>query len=391
MPSLAQAKQEVRGDFRFGDYDGPTTFEGIEIKQDYSPNKFINSVLSYVEHSQFACINVIGIPGSGKTSCVTMLCHLIHLKKPEYKIIWAGAHELRTIKEFLHTLPKNTPLVVIFEDSSAALEQLDGAAQAEAFEIMTQARHITKSKIIFVPIFHYSKSLLKNFRALSLFSIFLSASIDEQGNIAQLVDKDPKSKRRVKMFQKLYHSEFSKGYFELPKDNSNADLTKYVTDKPFRVAFCIDLSTTHFMLYTKIGCGLCSRTKQEKSLDVHQVLAMVKKVYPRYSALACALVCYMNGQKQGLNPDLIHALDVVFRIKMEYEFDLKLLADLCKSIRKINKGYAKRKIENDGFDWLQKVSEKTQTQEAVPKSYDMIQADILTGMQSLEKSIKEGA
>ena len=290
---------------------------------------------------------MVGIPGSGKTTLVVMLCHLIHTLAPEYRIIWAGADELRNIKSFLMSLPKDQPYVIVFEDSSAALDQLDGAGQSEAFEIMTQARHITNSKVIFIPIYHYSKSLLKNWRALSLFSVFLSASIDEQGNIAQLIDKDPESKRRLKLFQRLYHSEFANGYFEL-RTSKGGERKRYETDNPLRISFNINLSKTHLMVFKKMGCGLCSPRKMEKEVPAKDVFNELSTMHgPRRARWAAGILCYMNGHKEALENEFLAVLDAAMRVKQKYYFSIPELADICikerlkKSPRK-DKGIPKR-------------------------------------------------
>ena len=320
-----------------GAYTGPTLFEGEQIKQDHSPNVFVRSVLNYIKHSGYASINIVGIPGSGKTTMVTMLLHLLHIQKPEYRVIWAGANELRNLKSFLSNLPKCQSYAIAFEDASAALESLSTADQAEVFETMTQARHITEGKVLFITIYHYSFASLKRMRAQSLFTIFLSASIDEAGNILALIEKDPKAKKRLKFFQRLYHSEYANDYFEI-RFGQNTPPHRYITDKPFRIAYCINLSKTHLMVYKKMGCGLCSAKVLEKTIDIDELYRKghEEKKFGHYWNTALAMMCYNSGNKMALPNKLIYALDFAMKLKAEFYFDIPKLVEKLRKERKLD-------------------------------------------------------
>jgi hypothetical protein len=274
-----------------------------------------------------------------------MLAHLCHTQKPELNIIWARSNELRRIKEFLDSLPKGKPHLVIFDDVSNALDQLKGPEASEAFEILTQGRHITRAQLAIITIYHYTFSHKKNFRSMGSFSIYTSATPTERGNISHMLKDSFAAKQKFKAFQRIYQCSNDNGFFML--DIGTNEPKRFVNSDPFRCTFVINLSNVNLMLVKKMSCNLCSTKQREERIQSGVLIEKMKGVYDKYGLLALSLLAYNKGYKYALTNHLRNALDFGADLLAEYSVDYADLTEKVRLERKINnkRVYRKRKDE----------------------------------------------
>src|SRR3990172_1816599 len=133
-------------------YQGPTLYRGNLINVKHSIRKVSRTLLQLLRKTQFASLNIIGIPGSGKTTCaVNIVTDLVEMAAKEYDmgfiVLHAGPEELRNLGNFLDSVPKHQNIIIIFDDVSKALDRLSGAEQSDVFEKLTTTRHTTGGRL----------------------------------------------------------------------------------------------------------------------------------------------------------------------------------------------------------------------------------------------------
>lgn len=348
MPTVEELKQrEVQGYKPGNAYGGPTEFRydpdkpGIQINQLNSPRHLARDIIRQLQRSQFASVNIVGIPGVGKSVFATYLAHMIHTDMPEFKVIWATSNELRRIKDFLENLPKGQPYIVIFDDTSNALDSLSGEELSDAFNSYTMARHETGSKICPIMIYHYTKSHKKNFRSMALFSIYLSATPSERGNIRELIRDDNRAKIRFRAFQKIFASCFGKGIFDM--DLGNGTMAHYRDSDPFRPAFVLGPLGANLILFPKMGCEHCYEKPQGQKIDSDILIQKLIDVYPHEARLALGLFCYAKGHKDGISNKLRIVMDFTYKLLINYNINYDELTERLKKLRKDGKKRPYRK------------------------------------------------
>ena len=258
-------------------YDGTTYLDGVEIPIQYSPSVTANQIVRQLERHGMATVNIIGIPGSGKSETATMLSHLIHPRVPECVIKWAGSNELRHIKEYLSELPKGRNYIIIFDDTSNALDALSGEELSDAFLSYTKGRHNVLGKLCIFMIYHYSKSQKKNFRAMALFNVFLSATATEKGNIRELIRGDDVAVGRYKQFQRLFTDAFSNKSFTLHFGKGGHFPCK--DSDPFRIAFVLGPMGADIRLTKIMKCSECAEKPVARFVPPEELIQTIEKVY----------------------------------------------------------------------------------------------------------------
>lgn len=354
MPTL-QEVQSAPANKQSSEYHGPTTFEGYQIPQEVSPRITVRHIIRQLERSGFASVNIVGIPGSGKSECANMIAHLIHTERPEFTVVWCGSNELRHIKEYLHSLRKGQSYIIIFDDTSNALDSLSGEELSEAFQSYTRGRHEVQGKICPIMIYHYTKSHKKNFRAMAMFNIYLSSTPTEKGNIKELIRGDNNAANRFKQFQRLFRMSFAEKYFDL--DLGNGLQESYEDSNPFRISYVLGPLGANLMLTKIMKCGLCSEKPLERFIDIDELLAMGKKSYPQTYNEALSLIAFMRGEKGAIRNELRKTLDFYLRVLTEANTDYKGLSKATQLDRKKKnekRYYRPRKQEDENFEEISK-------------------------------------
>lgn len=332
-------------------YQGPIKYDGVEINQKHSPIRYAKTILKTNRYTQLTGVAVIAPPGHGKTTMTECLVHELHILQPQFTVVWAGKDEFQHMKDFFHGLPKK-PHIIIFDDISGALEQLSDSQVAECFETITTVRAILgyENQVIIFGLFHYTKKMEKSFRAQFGYKILVAMGDEEKTNMDVLVGKNSRASKTLKRFSRIYQQQFENGEFWL--NVSKKIKRKFVTDRPFRCACAITLTSTNYLMFKKKNCNHCAKKQVVKYIKPDVLLDKMYDKYKRYGTMACALECYNKGHKMALNPDLIYAIDFLKRLLSEYSIDWAKLMDLVKKKRKMKQKrlYKKHKEEDDLFD-----------------------------------------
>lgn len=305
-------------------YEGPTKFMGQWVGQDHTPTEFIKGIMTGNDATGFTSILEIGFPGSGKTTLAEMIAHRIHTARPEFTVLWAGANEMRDMENFLNSLPK-TPHIVIFDDVSMALKSMDAKKSAKVFEILTQGRHITSSKLIIISIVHYSNSIEKAIRAQNIFYLYTSTSLAEDTNIRAIIEKDKHANQNYNRFRKAFISMFKTGSFELKIGKGKWQW--YQRDRPFRVGFSIDIDTAKVFLFTKQNCAKCAQVKTIKKMHANALVKRMQHYEPRAGVQALSIHLAQRGYLDVFPRALRQAYNFISKILEEYDVDFEQLKE----------------------------------------------------------------
>ena len=256
MPTSQQLTQKIQTHTqkqKANYYQGPTLYRGTLINVKHSIRRVSRTLLQLLVKTQFASLNIIGIPGSGKTTCaVNIVTDLVEMAAKErnmnFIVMHAGPEELRNLGNFLDSVPKHQNVVVVFDDVSKALDRLSGADQAEVFEKLTTTRHTTGGRLCFINLFHYSYAHQKSVKSQSVITIYTSCSLVEKGNIIAMLGTSNKlAISKLRKFMKVYNASTMYDKFELPLGPNN--MQEYIAEHPFRPCFVINLTQAHLALF----------------------------------------------------------------------------------------------------------------------------------------------
>lgn len=330
------------------------------INAKHSPDYFVNAILESNRKTKFTGVGVIAPPGHGKNVTVELLAHLLHTKRPEFSVVWAGGQEFKNQLEFYKNLPKR-PTIIIFDDVTGTLNQVSEAKANECFEALTRIRHIFdpnggKIPIIVFTLFHYSKNIPKDYRAQFGYKLFLCMNDEEKSNVDQVIDKKTRAYKTLINYAKIYaHQMEGKGFYLKASPSRQPDF--HETDKPFRCGCVITLSWTNYMLTWKENCELCAKKFTVKSLTAEQVFDKVMAYDQGKAPQAIKMELANRGYEIALNPSLNNTWKFVKRVFSEYEIPyddlITLIYKKMKKKKPTRKPHEKKKFADALFDELQ--------------------------------------
>lgn len=293
-------------------YEGPVKYRGQDINWKYSMNRVTKTLRRGLDRSQFASLNIIGIPGSGKSVCAGNIVTDIIEKESkekgrEYNLYWMGADDLRNLGQVIDNLPKYQNNIIVFDDVSKALEQLSKSEQSELFAELTTTRHTTQGRLLFVNLYHYTFSDLKEIRAQGVVIIYTSVTLTEYGNLSAMLP-GKQGQKVLLSFSRLYESAFMNGHFSLRSYDKAKEKIRYEEDKPFRLCLVVNLFKPHLGLFMKLDNGYQAPSDTEKvTVPNKKVIEQIKKAYGNEGIMALKWMCLIKGHKLASGRDAIRA------------------------------------------------------------------------------------
>lgn len=355
MPTMEQIKQREM-DFRSKDkdqyYTGPTTYRGEQINQKHSISRVVNTLLRLLMKTQFASINVVGIPGSGKTTFAVnlfedLIAKAYKLHKVHFSFEWWDADDLRNLGEKIHELPKGENHIRVCDDVSKALEGLPTKEQAEIFQQLTTTRHTTGGRLCLGSLYHYTYANLKSVKSQSIVNVYTSISLIEKQNIQAMLGKDPNSLQKLNSYMRIYQSSIDKDEYPL-KTYPGQDPPKTFYDwKPFHPCFVINLFKAHIALFQRVDeSPLWPKGKLKYSIPVNEIFEKGRKAYGRDFDHAMRILAAQNNYFNNDNVNFGRAYNYAQKLKRKYNWNWQEVMNTfkAKQLKRIQKN---RKIEKD--------------------------------------------
>lgn len=355
MPTSAEIRQKILDYKKTTEdsyYTGPTVYRGHEINMKHSISRVTTTILKLLMKTQFASINIIGIPGSGKTSfAVNLFTDLMARASRDYKLNfsfdWWTADDLRNLGQKIDELPKGQDHIRVCDDVSKALDQLSAKDQAEVFQQLTTTRHTTGGKLCLASLYHYTFANLKSIKSQAIVNVYTSVSLIEKLNILAMLGKDPQSITRLNSFMRVYQDSIDHDSFQLKTfPNQNPPKTFYDW-KPFHPCFVVNLFKAHLALFMRVeDSPLWPKDKLKYSIPVPELFEKGRKAYGKDFDHALSIIAAQNGHFNKNNVNFGRAYNYVQKLRRTYHWSWNDVMGQFKSkqLKRIQKN---RKIEKE--------------------------------------------
>jgi len=193
-------------------------WKGERMIRGHSLQSSVKEIVRMVQSLDVVKINIVGNPGTGKTTFALALSHLIHkLSEKDYKVPFAV--KLLTKNELLdfeNTINSLEPVnwILIFDDVSF-IQAIASTHKIETIkQKFTEIRHLQEADVKFITIFnfHYTLGLNKYLRQ-SNFAYYTSVGSSEMDNMLKIVGTQ--YTKLLLRFQKYCNSGLIKGKFSV--------------------------------------------------------------------------------------------------------------------------------------------------------------------------------
>lgn len=333
-------------------YNGPTIYRGQEINMKHSISRVTTTILKLLMKTQFASLNVIGIPGSGKTSfAVNLFTDLMERANKEYGLNfsfdWWGPEDLRNLGQKIDELPKGQDHIRVCDDVSKALDSLSAKDQAEVFQQLTTTRHTTGGRLCLASLYHYTFANLKSVKSQAIVNVYTSVSLIEKMNILAMLGKDPQSIQRLNSFMKVYQESIDHDSFRLKTFPNQQEPKVFYDWKPFHPCFVVNLFKAHLALFMRIeDSPLWPKDKLKYSIPVNELFDKGRKAYGRDFDHAMSIVAAQNGYFNKNNVNFGRAYNYVQKLRRTYHWNWNEVMDQF-SAKKLLRIQKNRKIEKE--------------------------------------------
>jgi len=202
----------------------------------------IKEIVSDVKTLDAIKINLIGDPGTGKSTLAQTLAHMIHKHSyEEYKIPFAvKIFEKEDLLNFRDTMEALEPVnhILIFDDVSFLANKENAERLYDTKQAYTEIRHLkdgkeTKADVKIVSIFnfHYGYGFDKYMRECN-YGFFTNVGISSKEMIQKLLGGETRFERKIRQFQKMQRKGRINGFFfyQLGKKGNGI---RYDYRKPF--------------------------------------------------------------------------------------------------------------------------------------------------------------
>lgn len=261
-----------------------TTFQTIGDKQyeiaiAHTGAYLAKQIVNVNRKTIFTPVNLIGLPGFGKTTGTHQLVSEIKKVEPSYIILWYNKNDLKKIDKILRGLPKYQNYILVFDDVSYLLDEISNEDKSRILHELTIVRETLdperkKARCILMLDFHYSYAVPKAFRQ-SNFSIQFSITDEERTNYLKRVGYDRYKQRKISRFVNLFEKAYLSDYFTM-RLRSGKEIT-YQIDHPYRPALVFKFSKIHFWLFHPVNDMATGPKKKTDAPDLEFWQQMVKK------------------------------------------------------------------------------------------------------------------
>lgn len=313
-----------------------TTLNGHKIAQWHHPNPTIRKIYGENQIKQFTSIQVVGTPGTGKSTLVTYIAHRIHTIDPSYLIFQFGKKELLNFEETMDSLP-NRNLILIFDDVSAVFKLIkDQEKKARILQTLTEARHPklekTDRKVIFIVNTHYENSMEKMWRSQANWKLYTDLSGEEKENLNARTKG--RYKQRLESFANIVDEELSNINDKTKQAEYHIKISdnKTFTYSPWDLRFVLvyNGSKLRTMLIPNESCALCAidKNKIEKKTGAtpDEIIELAQKYYNKHGIAGLKLALLVAGQTKQYQNQLIYAYNTCKDLLATFDIDHAKLA-----------------------------------------------------------------
>lgn len=308
-----------------------TLFEGYRIAQRHHPKQIVDDIYGENQTKQFTSIQVVGTPGTGKTTLVTYLAHEIHTRDPSYLVYQFGEKELMNFDKVLESLP-NSNIILIFDDVSLIFKLIkDQDKKTRILKTLTEARHpkleTTDRKVIVIVNSHYENSIEKMWRSQSGWKFYTDLNTEEK----EILNARTKSKFKQKfdVFVKTTLEQFRN-----PKLEYHVQVTPKLTYtySPFKLRFVMvyDGMRPRFILVPSRGCSLCTRNPnlvRKAHATPDEIIDLMFKYYGRDGIVGLKLGLINTGQTRQFRNKSVYAYNMAVDMLRFFDIDHEKLAN----------------------------------------------------------------
>ncbi len=294
-----------------------TSYLGYPIVQKHSIQEKARDILKHNKRANFTRISFNGVMGSGKTSGIKHLTHLLHTLainefKTNYSVKWIDPETLLDPARFAKNIT-NTNQILILDDASYVTEMMGKFTKAKLKHNVTKIRHIDDDvdsatvNIILIVTTHYTKAYDKMLRDVD-FRFFTTITPEEKRNVSDIVGKNfvLKFMARLRQMEKN-----GKAGFQLTQRDPK-DVIWYRDGDPFRLMMYHSKFETQLCVFChpasikshQLHCNLCDpdyngipMTEQE---FIHAVELADKSTGKQYARAAMKFLLFNLGETKYL-------------------------------------------------------------------------------------------
>ena len=245
-------------------------WKGVKMVRGHSIRSTVYEITEMVKTLDVVKINIVGDPGTGKTTLAKTIAHLVHkMSRIPFAVRVLNSDDLLNFEETLKTLSP-TNYVIIFDDVSFMGGSADRKQIEKVKEAFTKIRHLEGGqdiKIIAIFNIHYSKALDKYLRMCN-FEYFTSIGNSETENLGGKFGKTKKSS--IYRYQKIWQQAYStkKFTYQLSKKYGHS----YKLKDPFVPLLFHNMNSVRHVVSPKREwidpiCSKCSDSDKETEFD----------------------------------------------------------------------------------------------------------------------------
>lgn len=363
MPTIAQLEDPnyVKEQRKAKKHSDSVDYFGVNIGPYNHPTTIANILLNVVHHKKVFGLQAIGEMGTGKSQFIaTIIHHIVCTNRSEFVVMWVGAYEFQHMDDFLNSLPKYQPVVIVFDDISGALKEMSEKDLNHNFQVLTRIRWILdpekgETECLIFTTGHYSRTTSKSFRAILGLVCLLSFGNEEATNLDLLTAKNTFGRVELLRFKKISETMFTQHNFEIRR-GVNRILCK--TDEPLRASCVLSGTNGYTIVFAKADCcNICSKKPTAKYVEPKKILEIIKNAYGAHGVQALKLAMYKKGKYHALGKKIAPALSFIEQkvfptLTTNYD---KLVDEIYIDAKKkpITRLYHKRQLEESTLKELQ--------------------------------------